>query len=170
MKTIFVSSTFRDMHFERDTIQEQVMPRVNEAARKHGQSVSFCDLRWGINTDDLETDAGSRKVLDVCLDEIDRCQPPMVVILGDRYGWIPQDTLIQTAAQRKQMQLDNLRKSVTALEIEYGALADADRAANTLFYFREFDGPWPEGFEEEDPEHRLLLQELKDRILDKTIL
>ena len=163
MKTIFISSTFRDMQFERDAIQEQVMPRINKSARKYGQSVSFCDLRWGINTDDLETDAGSRKVLDVCLDEIDRCQPPMVVILGDRYGWIPNGSLIQTAAERKQLQLDSLRKSVTALEIEYGALSGS-RWENTLFYFRSFDGPWPEGFEEEDEEHTALLKDLKDRI------
>lgn len=168
MKTIFVSSTFRDMHFERDAIQDQVMPRINAAARKYGQSVSFCDLRWGINTDDLESDAGSRKVLDVCLDEIDRCQPPMVVILGDRYGWIPESSLIETAAQRKQMQLDSLRKSVTALEIEYGALASSERSENTLFYFREFDGPWPEGFEEEDEEHTALLKDLKNRIRSLT--
>lgn len=168
MKTIFISSTFRDMHFERDAIQETVMPRINEAARKYGQSVSFCDLRWGINTDDLETEAGSRKVLDVCLDEIDRCQPPMVVILGDRYGWIPDGALIQTAAERKQIQLNSLRKSVTALEIEYGALSNSSRAENTLFYFREFEGVWPEGFEEEDAEHAALLKELKDRIRSLT--
>lgn len=168
MKTIFVSSTFRDMHFERDAIQEQVMSRINEIARKYGQSVSFCDLRWGINTDELESEAGSRKVLDVCLDEIDRCQPPMVVILGDRYGWIPEGPLIQSTAQRKQMQLDSLRKSVTALEIEYGALSNHRRSENTLFYFREFDGPWPEGFEEEDAEHTALLKALKSRILSLT--
>lgn len=168
MKTIFVSSTFRDMHFERDAIQEHVMPRINESARKYGESVSFCDLRWGINTDDLESEAGSRKVLDVCLDEIDRCQPPMVVILGDRYGWIPDRALIQTVAEHKQMQLDSLRKSVTALEVEYGALSKNRRSEKTLFYFREFDSPWPEGFEEEDAEHAALLKELKNRILRLT--
>ena len=167
MKTIFVSSTFRDMDLERDMIQQQVYPRLNKLARPHGQSISFCDLRWGINTDDLETEAGSRKVLDVCLDEIDRCQPPMVVILGDRYGWIPDGTLIQTAAARKQLQLSSLRKSVTALEIEYGALS-GDRWKNTLFYFRSFEGPWPEGFEQEDTEHAALLKELKERIQSLT--
>lgn len=45
MKTIFVSSTFKDMHFERDAIQEQVLPEVNHEAAKYGQRVSFCDLR-----------------------------------------------------------------------------------------------------------------------------
>ena len=168
MQTIFVSSTFRDMDLERDAIQEQVMPRINKIARTYGQSVSFCDLRWGINTAELETELVSRKVLDVCLDEIDRCQPPMVVILGYRYGWIPENHLIQTAAARKALQLDNLRKSVTALEVEYGALADSQRRQNTLFYFREFDGPVPETFAQEDNEHTALLEELKSRIKELT--
>ena len=42
----------------------------------------------------METNEGSKKVLEVCLDEIDRCQPPMVVLLGYRYGWIPDEKLI----------------------------------------------------------------------------
>jgi hypothetical protein len=82
MKTIFVSSTFKDMHFERDAIQEIALPALRAEAMKYGESVSFCDLRWGINTGDLDSEEGSRKVLDVCLDEIDRCKPPMVVNLG----------------------------------------------------------------------------------------
>ena len=168
MNTIFVSSTFRDMDMERDAIQQLVYPRLNALARQHGQSISFCDLRWGIDTSLLESESGSRKVLDVCLDEIDRCQPPMVVILGYRYGWIPSENLVQTTAQRKQLQLDSLRKSVTALEIEYGALANSERVKNTLFYFREFEGVVPETFEQEDDEHTALLNQLKSRIWELT--
>ncbi|MBO5935695.1 MAG: DUF4062 domain-containing protein, partial [Clostridia bacterium] len=81
MKTVFVSSTFKDMHFERDAIQDITLPGLNNEAAKYSQRVSFCDLRWGVNTTDLDSDEGSKKVVDVCLDEIDRCKPPMVVIL-----------------------------------------------------------------------------------------
>ncbi len=164
MKTIFVSSTFRDMDLERDTIQELVYPRINALARQHGQSVSFCDLRWGIDTSALESEAGSRKVLDVCLDEIDRCQPPMVVILGYRYGWIPSPRLVQSTAERFTMQLDDLEKSVTALEIEYGALSDPTRLQNTLFYFREIEGDAPADYQPEDAAHAARLAALKARI------
>jgi len=164
LKTIFVSSTFKDMHYERDIIQEVVSPEVNKEAAKHGQSVSFCDLRWGIDTSELESESGSKKVLDVCLDEIDRSQPPMVVILGYKYGWIPSTELISQAAERKALELDELRKSVTALEIEYGALSDRGKAENTLFYFREIEGVAPDSYTIEDDERRILLEKLKRRI------
>ena len=42
MKTIFVSSTFKDMHFERDAIQEIALPALRAEAMKYGESVSFC--------------------------------------------------------------------------------------------------------------------------------
>ena len=84
MDTIFISSTFQDMQFERDAIQSIVLPRLNATAHEYGQSVSFCDLRWGINTKEMDEENMNRKVLEVCLDEIDRSNPPMVVILGER--------------------------------------------------------------------------------------
>lgn len=164
MNTIFVSSTFRDMHFERDAIQELVYPRLNRKAQEFGQTVSFCDLRWGIDTSELESDSGSKKVLDVCMDEIDRCQPPMVVILGYRYGWIPSEGLIKDVAEKYSMQLDDLEKSVTALEIEYGALSQKRSLDNTLFYFREIEGDVPEDYLTEDEIHAKKMQELKERI------
>ena len=107
MKTIFVSSTFRDMQFERDAIREITGPLVNAEARKHNDAVDFCDLRWGIDTSALEGGESGKKVLEVCLDEIERCDPPMVVILGYRYGWIPPKDLIRTAAARKQRRSHN---------------------------------------------------------------
>ena len=144
MKTFFVSSTFRDMHFERDTIHKRVAPMINELSRQFGETVEFCDLRWGVNTGDLDSDEGNRKVLSVCLDEIDRCQPYMIVILGERYGWIPDQALMrEAAAQRHMTQIDCLNTSVTALEIEYGALESKEKLAHTLFYFREMSGSVP---------------------------
>ena len=121
MNSIFVSSTFRDMQFERDAIRDISTPIINDIAKEYGEKVSFCDLRWGINTEDLDDEISERKVLSVCLDEIDRCNPPMIVILGDRYGYMPSSGLISDIAKRKELQLDDYKKSVTALEIEYGA-------------------------------------------------
>ena len=69
MKTVFVSSTFRDMQYERDAIREITSPLVNDEARKHGQEFDFCDLRWGINTAELNTMEYSRAG---CLSGCDR--------------------------------------------------------------------------------------------------
>ena len=164
MKTIFVSSTFNDMQYERDAIQEIAMPQINATARKYGESVSFCDLRWGVNTTTLESEEGSKKVLDVCLNEIDRCRPYMIVILGERYGWIPDSQLIGSVAASKELDLSDLEMSVTALEIEYGALSSAGNLDNTLFYFREFESEIPSEYSAEDAVHQNKLNELKVRI------
>lgn len=164
MNSIFVSSTFRDMQFERDAIRDISAPIINDIAKEHGEKVSFCDLRWGINTEDLDDEISERKVLSVCLDEIDRCNPPMIVILGDRYGYMPSSTLISDIAKRKELQLDDYQKSVTALEIEYGALLSNSKTANTLFYFREIEGITPTGYTDTDIEHSRKLRELKEKI------
>lgn len=168
MNSIFVSSTFRDMQLERDAMRDICAPIINEIAKEYGEKVSFCDLRWGINTEDLDNEISERKVLSVCLDEIDRCSPPMVVILGDRYGYMPSSNLISDIAKRKELQLDDYKKSVTALEIEYGALLTEPKTSNTLFYFREIDGIIPEGFTDVDDEHFRKLTELKEKIIALT--
>lgn len=166
MKTIFVSSTFKDMHYERDIIHEKVLPDLNEYAAEYGESVSFCDLRWGVNTSELESEEGSRKVLSVCLDEIDRCRPYMIVILGERYGWIPEEQLIaETVREKKDFALEELEKSVTALEIEYGALTKKEQLRRTLFYFRGFeDENMPSIYQTESEHHAGKLKDLKERI------
>ena len=175
MKTVFVSSTFKDMQYERDAIREITAPVLNDEARKHGDEFDFCDLRWGIDTSRTDTtkskeeieEKNNLKVLNVCLDEIDRCKPPMIVILGYRYGWMPEnEDLIKKAADRKKLQIEDLQKSVTALEIEYGSLSDKTKFQNTLFYFREIDGEFPAEFDGEDDEHTSKMNALKQRIRD----
>lgn len=180
MNTIFVSSTFRDMQHERDAIQHIVAPQVNAAARQYGQAVSFCDLRWGINTEGEERFAATRKIIDVCLDEIDRSNPPMVALLGYRYGWTPlvdgrgdstgyatdESTAMESASLRKGMILDDLEISVTELELRFGSLAADGKQMPILCYLREIEAgdDLPSFFYPEDDWHKSKLEELKQRI------
>ncbi len=169
MKTFFVSSTFRDMQQERDVIQGIVTAEVNHIAKQYGDEVVFSDLRWGINTIGLDESEEAKKVLESCLDEIDRCSPYMIVILGDRYGWIPDRELMERTISGRDFQLDELEKSVTALEIEYGPLKNnSDQLSNTLFYFREIAGDPSEDYLSEDEDHRKKLEDLKKRIQKAT--
>ena len=48
MKHIFVSSTFRDMHEERDIIHEKVLPELNEYALQYGRAYrsATCAGAW----------------------------------------------------------------------------------------------------------------------------
>lgn len=143
MRSIFISSTFSDMQAERDLLTYRVLPSIREFAKRYGEAITFIDLRWGIDTAHLETEEGARKVLSVCLDEIDRAKPYMVILLGERYGMIPSERLIRDAAKQKEDEqfnindLDSMEKSITSLEIEYGALSKKGQLDRCLFYYRE---------------------------------
>lgn len=168
MKLVFVSSTFKDMQFERDLLQTYAIPTLNEALREYGERAYFGDLRWGVNTTDLDSEEGSRKVLKVCLDQIDHCKPYMIVLVGERYGWIPAQELIDEACVLKG--IEKIRDvSVTELEIDYGALLNPEYEGRILFYFRSLntDGMTAEerrGYEAESDLHREKVEELKRRI------
>ena len=83
---VFVSSTFRDMHAERDHLVRFVFPELKEKCRKQRVNLIDVDLRWGVT----EADAQDGKALDICLDEIDSCRPYFLGLLGHRYGWVPE--------------------------------------------------------------------------------
>lgn len=137
MKTVFISSTFRDMQAERDALAQIVLPDVAAEAAKHQEDIDFIDLRWGVDTTELESEEGARKVLSICLDEIEHARPYMIILLGDRYGWVPEQELIRQASSEKGYSAEGDFKSVTALEIEFGALADGRQLDRCLFYRRE---------------------------------
>ncbi len=168
---IFVSSTFRDMNAERDLIATRVLPDLQEACETIGVLPSFIDLRWGVNTSDLSSDqAKESAVLQVCLDEIERCEPYMIVLLGGRYGWVPAQPLLEHISESKGMPKEAQVASVTSLEIEFGAFHRS--GAKCFFYFRdpldtthmppEQQALYSDALE--DPESYQRLQNLKSRI------
>ena len=135
MKTVFVSSTFKDFQHERDVLRDRVLPLLNENAKKYGKSVGFCDLRWGFDTSSEDEEDSAKKILSVCLNEIDRSNPYMIVLFGERYGYIPDEKMIKEMTDRKRFVLNQYDISITALEIEYGALRDSEMLENTFFLF-----------------------------------
>lgn len=167
---IFVSSTFRDFQLERDVLRNHVEPRLNALGKQHGLDYSFTDLRWGVDTLGLTEEESNRRVLSVCLEEIDRAGGMMLVMIGDRYGYRPGSERIRDAIAVHEARtgisfaadITDPDISVTELEILYGALSDPDKLSSTLFYFRET----PEGSGEEtlgDDEKRI--SDLKNRIM-----
>jgi tetratricopeptide (TPR) repeat protein len=137
-RPIFVSSTFNDMHAERDHLQQYVFPELGERLRAHRHHLEVVDLRWGVETASLaEQQAKELLVLKVCFAEIDRSVPFMLALLGDRYGWTPPPERVAAAAGEAALGLGPDPHSITALELEYGALCDPSRARRSFFYFRE---------------------------------
>jgi WD40 repeat protein len=83
---IFVSSTFNDMHAERDYLVKQVFPKLAEWCEKRKLRMVDIDLRWGVTEADATQ---NRNVVNVCLKRIDECRPFFLCLLGQRYGWVP---------------------------------------------------------------------------------
>ena len=139
MKKLFVSSTFRDMQHERDALQMHILPELNMRLANYGTKITQVDLRWGISTSQMSDEEGEQKVLNVCLEEINKSRPYMIVMLGDRYGWVPTSAIIEMTAKGHDIHLESTDISVTQLEIEYIAFMEKCDESRVFFYFRDFD-------------------------------
>ena len=87
---MFVSSTFEDLVEERDRLQREVFPALQEFCLARGARFRAIDLRWGVS----EQASVDQQAMNICLTEIARCRntsprPNFIVLLGDRYGWCP---------------------------------------------------------------------------------
>lgn len=137
---IFISSTFQDMHNERDYLITKVFPRLRVEAAKRDVTVVPLDLRWGIT----EEESKNGKVLEICLEEIDNSHPFFIGLLGNRYGSHPEmSDLINNPrlAERYPWVKEDIKRelSITEIEMQYGALRSRKRI-NAYFYLKEKDG------------------------------
>jgi tetratricopeptide (TPR) repeat protein len=128
---VFISSTFRDMHAERDHLVKVVFPRLRERLERYRIELVDIDLRWGIT----EAQANDGRVLELCLQQIDECRPYFVGLLGQRYGWVPTE-LAESAVHTYGWIRDEKQKSITELEIHHGVLNNPDMSARAFFFFR----------------------------------
>jgi WD40 repeat protein len=93
---VFLSSTFEDLIQERSALQREVFPTLAKQCDSHGARFQAIDLRWGVR----EEAALDQRTMDICLREIERCQrsgikPNFIVLLGERYGWLPLPSRIE---------------------------------------------------------------------------
>ena len=161
---VFLSSTFRDFAEERDLLVRKVFPELRRKCRERQVELVDVDLRWGIT----EEEAQQGKVLPICLAEIDRSRPYFISFLGERYGWIPDQSEYDLSLLLEQSWLEEHRggTSVTELEILHGVLNNPQMAGRALFYFR--DPAWSEGkgeaYASESDDEKARVSALKDRI------
>jgi WD40 repeat protein len=156
---IFISSTFNDMHAERDYLVKNVFPELAEWCERRKLRLIDIDLRWGVTKEDSETNRTVRK----CLESIDNCRPFFLCFLGQRRGWVPDAIQVGDAvlAYRDDRGFFG-DKSVTEIEIEHALLSPLyiiaqNRAPNpdkhALFFFRNKPGG-----DEWDSLHRRLFE------------
>ncbi|MBI3610870.1 MAG: DUF4062 domain-containing protein [Nitrospirae bacterium] len=137
-RPIFITSTFRDMHAERDYLRTHVFPELEERLRQRRTHLEPIDLRWGVETGgEDETHAKELLVLKVCLAEVERSRPFLIGLIGDRYGWVPPEDRMAAAAQEAGFDKPVVGRSVTDLEIEFGVLSSANQKRRCFFYLRD---------------------------------
>ncbi|MBQ3107541.1 MAG: DUF4062 domain-containing protein, partial [Firmicutes bacterium] len=170
MKTFFISSTFKDMQAERDILHERIFPRLRHVIKQYGDDVQEVDLRWGVDTVNMTEEESGHEVLKICIDAIDRCKPYLVVLLGERYGWIPGKTIVDQARDQRISDRYEDEMSITELEIRYGALLGEDTFERCIFCFRDpavlqrIDDDSKPIYQPESPRHADRLAVLKSHI------
>src|SRR5438132_13478663 len=105
---VFVSSTFLDMQDERDELLKRVFPQLRKLCEARGVTWGEVDLRWGI-PDEQKAEG---KVLPICLEEIRRCRPYFIGLLGERYGWVPE-AIDPELVEREPWLAEHRERSVT---------------------------------------------------------
>ena len=129
---VFVSSTFRDMQTERDVLVKHIFPELRQRCRQRGVEFVEIDLRWGVT----EEQAERGEVLPICLAEIENCRPYFIGLIGQRYGWIP-DQIPGELAETLPWLSEHRGRGVTELEILHGVLNNPEMAQRSSFYFRD---------------------------------
>ena len=163
---VFISSTFRDMHGERDELVKRVFPQIRKLCESRGVAWAEVDLRWGVT----EEQKAEGNVLAVCLSEIKNCRPFFIGLIGERYGWVPGE-IPPDLIEAEPWLGEYAGHSVTDLEILHGVLNDPEMAGHAYFYLRDpkYLDRLPRGvnradFASEGPESAEKLAGLKDRI------
>jgi tetratricopeptide (TPR) repeat protein len=129
---VFVSSTFSDLIDEREHLARRTFPALEKKSSDLGFIFSAIDLRWGIT--DEQVAEGS--VLPICLDAIDRSRPFFIGILGERYGWVPDD-LGGHGLSGADWLVAERGCSITELEMVYGVLSHDRDEVDAFFYERQ---------------------------------
>lgn len=130
---VFISSTFADMDHERSYFNEVLSPKISRICADRGVSFFSVDLRWGITAEEQV----NGKVLPICLNEIDKCRPYFIGILGNRYG-----SILETVPNRISKTIPWLKgkegHSITELEMLYAVLDHSreQKQSNSAFYIR----------------------------------
>jgi len=166
---IYISTTYDDMHSERDVLAREVFPRLRERFGPRGIHVVGVDLRWGVEGERDED-------LGIILDEIERSRPFFVGILGERYGraasvpdGISPYGIPDASGLDRPIEAGN-GLSLTAMEILHGVLEHPETKETSFFYLRDpgFSVHVPEykrrEFVHESEEAVRKLAEIKDRI------
>lgn len=123
MIRFFISSTFCDMFGERNLIHKEVLPKLRAFQRLRGEYVEICDLRWGLDHGQAKDIEKTNAIMQVCLKEIDECEPYFIAFLGDYYGTVLKENVVVKELKYGVSWLSPASEmSLTQIELEYAIL------------------------------------------------
>lgn len=159
---VFLSSTFSDMQETRNYLTRKIFPKIEQECARRGVTFSVLDLRWGIT----ENESKNGKVIEICIDEINRTRPFFIGLVGERYGWIPDEQEIQKNRHLEEKypwvrEYIGRRCSITEIEMQYGVLNN-DSIQDAYFFIKRTK---PRGIPENEEEKKL--SELRKTIMQK---
>lgn len=165
---VFISSTFKDMERERAILVGQTFPELRAKWRARGVDITEVDLRWGVS----EEQAARGETLAVCLDQIDRCRPFFLAMLGERYGWqLTDGSVSPSVAETFPVLRGAAGKSLTEIEILHGFLANSNTEMRALVLARrssflaELSPEVRKDYEPESPEAASKMAALKQQLM-----
>ena len=144
---VFISSTFNDMHAERDYLVKEVFPELTEWCEKRHIRLTDVDLRWGVS----EEDSSNSKTIETCLRHVDKSRPFFLCFLGQRRGWVPDFNRDISPETKEKYRMSHLKdRSATEMEIEHALLkpleillgsdkGQSEECRHSLFFFRNGD-------------------------------
>ena len=123
-----------------------MFPEISNFCEKRGIEFTGIDLRTGVTAEQSE----NGMTLNLCLQEVERCRPYFLCLLGERYGWCQPthseaetDELLHKTFENTISQypifnwISNYTKSsVTELEIRQGYLNSPGDCEHAIFLFR----------------------------------
>ena len=154
-----ISSTFRDMHAERDHLATVVLPELRERVEQLGLESFDVDLRWRVPAKDLNGETANS--WEYCRRWIDRVEPFFVCILGQRYGRAPEPERLGESADRQWQEREP--RSIPDLEVRHAVL-DSRRKRRSYFSLRLTPVPKPNTETVDPPEYQGRLEQLKTAV------
>lgn len=99
---LFISSTFSDFLEERAVLNKKIFHEIDDYCQRRGYAFQIIDLRWGVNAEATL----NQKTIEICLEEVKRCctlspRPNFLLMIGERYGWIPLPSKIKKEEYEK---------------------------------------------------------------------
>ncbi|MEU6231244.1 DUF4062 domain-containing protein [Streptomyces sp. NPDC047042] len=126
---VFISSTFRDMHAERDHLVAAVFPELRERLDRLGLEFYDVDLRWGVP--ETGWDGERANPWQYCRRWIDLVEPFFICMIGQRYGHVL--TSSEIGEQEGPQAYEGM--SITELEVRHAVL-DGRLRRRSFFYVR----------------------------------